>query len=108
MRKISATLPSITPPPGADFVCEWETHKEGVYRAVFGPDRTVTDHPARVYPGAVQLADGTIEDIDVSSPCVYVSNGESESLPGLNSDQARELAAALLECAAQLDGWVQR
>jgi hypothetical protein len=42
----------------------------------------------------------------VEAPHVYVFElGEANPL---NSDQARELAAALLEAAAEIDGWVAR
>ncbi|BCI52901.1 hypothetical protein NIIDNTM18_21790 [Mycolicibacterium litorale] len=110
MRENSATLPSITPPAGADLVCQWEDHIEGQqpYRAIYGADRHITDHDATVYSAVTQLADGTLEDSDELSPGIYVCQGDRDCLSKLNSDQARELAAALLECAAELDGWVQR
>lgn len=121
MREKCATHPSTsainrtldtapTPPPGAELICKWEDHFTDrlPYRSVLGVDRTVTDHPARVYSTVVQLADGSIEDNGVSSPAIFVCDDDSGCLPKLNSDQARELAAALLECAAELDGWTQR
>jgi len=101
---------TVTPPPGADLVCGWEENADGgqPWRSVFGVDRLITDSKIRVYPTVVQLADGSIEDSGFSSPNVSISNNEYDTLSGLNSDQARELAAALLECAAELDGWVAR
>ena len=57
-------------------------------------------------PSAVQWADGTIDDGQIEGPNVYVYDlGEGGPL---NSDQARELAAALMEAAAELDRWAQR
>ncbi|MCV7210340.1 hypothetical protein [Mycolicibacterium canariasense] len=110
MRENSATLPSIAPPVGADLVGQWEDHIEGqqAYRGICGADRHITDHEATVYPMVVQLADGSIQDDEVSSPGIYVCQGDRDCLPRLNVDQARELAAALLDCVTELDRWVQR
>jgi hypothetical protein len=69
---------------------------------ILGADRKVTDHRLTVSPSAVQWADGTIDNGAIEPPQIFVFNlGESDPL---NSDQARELAAVLLEVAAQLDG----
>jgi hypothetical protein len=95
--------PDITPPPGAEFVDDWQSDPS--HRVIFGADRTVTDHTVRVYASAVQLADGSIDDDLIEGPCVYVQDGEHSGLERPNSDQARELAAALLETAAEIDGW---
>jgi hypothetical protein len=38
---------------------------------------------------------------------VCIADGDAAG-PILNSDQARELAAAILEAAAELDGWAAR
>jgi len=95
----------VPPPPGTDLACPWEG--DPAYRTVFGVDRTVTDSTARVYIAAIQRADGSIDGGDIEAPGLYVCDGERDGLH-LNSDQARELAAALLQAAAELDGWVQR
>ncbi|MGJ6124906.1 hypothetical protein QN239_20275 [Mycolicibacterium sp. Y3] len=110
MRENGATLPSITPPPGAEMIGDWENHIEDhqPYRLICGYDRHITDHEATVYATVTQLADGTIEDTPLESPGIYVRQGDRDCLPKLNIDQARELAAALLACVAELDGWVQR
>ncbi|MBB5162492.1 hypothetical protein [Mycobacterium sp. AZCC_0083] len=99
---------NITPPAGADTVDIWEG--EPASRVIFGVDRTVTDHAVRVYASVVQLADGTIDDgaVDTDGPHVWVADGERSGLGALNSDQARELAAVLLEAAAEVDGWTAR
>ncbi len=97
----------VAPPAGADLVGRWEDTTDGQqpYRSVFGRDRLVTDSEVRVYAFAIQLADGST-DLFADPGGVNVAYGESIGLGQLNSDQARELAAALLECAAELDGWV--
>jgi hypothetical protein len=99
--------PDIVPLPGADFVGDWQGG-DPPHRVIFGVDRTVTDHTVRVYASAVQLADGTTDDHLIEGPRVYVQDGEKFGLEGLNSDQARELAAVLLVTAAEIDGWVAR
>jgi hypothetical protein len=111
MRENSATLPSTTPPPGTEVAYPWQDdHIAGQqpYRTVCGVDRHITDHDATVYPAVVQLADGTIQDDHESSPGIYVCQSGRDALHKLNVDQARELAAALLDCVAELDRWVQR
>jgi hypothetical protein len=99
--------PDIAPPAGARPIEDWQAIEPQPYRVVIGDDRTVTDHKLRVSPTAIQLADGSIDDgTTIEAPSVYVFDlGESSPL---NSDQARELAAALLEAAAVLDGWMAR
>lgn len=103
--------PDVVPLPGADHVGKWDLddpeHPEP-YRLLFGFDRTVTDHTVRVYASAVQLADGTTEEGSIDGPSVYVASGQASALEPLNSDQARELASALLEAAAEIDRWSAR
>lgn len=84
----------------------WQTGEGETYRVVQGVDRKVTDHQLSVSTSAVQWADGSIDDGRIEAPHVYVFD-LGESTP-LNSDQARELAAALLLAAAELDGWTNR
>jgi hypothetical protein len=91
-------FPDVPLPAGADFGGTWDP--DG-YRDVFGIDRTVTDHKVRLYSLCSQAADGATE-----LACVVVADGEREGFV-LNSDQARELAAVLLEAAAELDGWAR-
>ena len=97
--------PDVAPPPGTDFACPWEGNP--AYRTVFGVDRAVTDSTARAYTAAIQLADGSLDDGAIAAPSVYVCDGNQDGM-ALNSDQARELASALLQAAAELDGWVTR
>ncbi|OBI31856.1 hypothetical protein A5709_01875 [Mycobacterium sp. E1386] len=53
------TTPDVPIPDGADFAStRWDT--DG-YRGIFGFDRTMTDHPARVYSLASQRVDGAID-----------------------------------------------
>jgi hypothetical protein len=74
------------------------------YRVV-GADRGVTDHRVCVSTAAIQWADGSIDDGRMMARCPELLDGITEAISGLNSDQARELAAALLEAADELDGW---
>jgi hypothetical protein len=98
MPTTTTPFPDIPLPAGADFGGTWDP--DG-HRDVFGIDRTVTDHKVRLYSFVSQSTDGAIE-----LACVVVADGEREGFD-LNSDQARELAAVLLEAAAELDGWTR-
>jgi hypothetical protein len=99
-------VPPVPLPPWARLVDDWQDDDHQPYRVVLGADRKVTDHALTVSPSAVQWADGTIDNGKIEPPHIFVLNlGESDPL---NSDQARELAAVLLEAAAQLDGWATR
>ncbi len=93
-------------PAGAEYADDWQPGdiEFPPYRIVLGAKRGITDHALLVSTSAVQWVDGSIEDGSKDEcPKVWLDQ------PGdLNSDQARELAALLLELAAQIDGWVQR
>jgi hypothetical protein len=65
---------------------------------VSGPVRRSWD---TLWTSAIQRADGRIEP-EPGPPRVHI-----EGDVDLNRDQARELAAVLLEVAAELDGWTR-
>ncbi|WP_373199859.1 hypothetical protein [Mycobacterium marinum] len=90
--------PNLPAPAGAEYVGPWDC--DG-YRDISGPDRTVTDHKVRINTLCLQASDGTVSELWVRC---YERDVEPEELV-LDSDQARELAAALLEAAAEIDGW---
>src|SRR5271166_6481833 len=91
--------PDLPLPTGAAAAGSWQPNDPLAYRVVLGEDRGVTDHNVVVHTVAVQFADGRIEDGRIKAATVYSGRG-------LTSAQARELAAALLEAADQLDGWI--
>jgi hypothetical protein len=101
-------IPDVPLPPGFVAPDEWTagrilSHDESrAWRLIFSRDRTVTDHDACVSIRACQYSDGSLDD----EIALFVLGVSWDN--GLNSDQARELAAALIEAAAQLDGLVQR
>lgn len=105
---VEATTPTIDPPVGATACDIWQEHDPLPYRVVFGAFRMVTDHAAVVSSSAVQWADGSIDDGGIEAPAIALLNDGTEAILGLDSDQARELAAALLEAADELDRWVTR
>jgi hypothetical protein len=74
------------------------------YRVIFSAGRSVTDHKVVVEAAAVQFANGWIDDGEIMTPSITVSNVDRNEW-GLNSDQAREPAAVLLEAADELDRW---
>lgn len=95
-----ADIPDVAVPPTVQVMWDWQLDAdEPPYRMLYGGQWTVTDHEARIETRAMQRTDGSLEDAGVD---MHVGDDP------LNSDQARELAAALLEAAAELDGWVAR
>ncbi|OBK65855.1 hypothetical protein A5653_02805 [Mycobacterium colombiense] len=112
MRKNSATtvtpqshvsLPA--PPPGFDGG-EWRAGRilsrdeTRAWRLVYRHAQKVTDHDAYACVRAIQYSDGSLDEVEI------LANGADSDSP-LNSDQARELAAALLESAAEVDRWTE-
>lgn len=100
MRKNRATEPSTSPDvplPAGAHADVWEPESDKRVRLIFGARRPVTDHSVSVLAGALQYDDGRVEELRVIL-------GDHD----LNSDQARELASALLEAAAEIDRWAAR
>jgi hypothetical protein len=107
MTTATNPYPDVALPAGARTLDTWQDCGDPQpYRVILAADRTITDHRLTVSPSAVQWADGTIDDGRIEGPHIYLFNlGEGDPL---NSDQARELAAVLLEVAGQLDGWTTK
>jgi hypothetical protein len=101
----TSPYPDVAPPLGATTLDDWQDIEPQPYRVIIGADRTVTDHPLKVSPSAVQWADGSIDDGQIEAPLVYVFE-LGESTP-LNSDQCRELASVLLAAADEVEGWAR-
>jgi hypothetical protein len=93
-------LPSVTPPPGASFVDDWQSQQ---YRIVLGPRRDIGGR-VEVWSSAAQLADGTIDaSSQVEPPLVHMQVSDY----GLTVRQARDLARAIIEATNDLDGWTR-
>jgi hypothetical protein len=99
-RTTAITHPNVPLPAGAALADIWEG--EHPQRVIMGPNRGITDSDVIVWTTAIQSADGRIDD-GPEPPLVHI-HGD----PELNSDQAREPAAVLLECAAEMDGSTAR
>jgi hypothetical protein len=98
-------FPEVAPPPGAWFVDDWGSAGDDC-RVILGVARAAVDSDIKVNTCCIQHADGHIDDGSTNEyPHVYLSLGKRGNL---NSDQARELAALLLEMAAEIDGWASR
>jgi hypothetical protein len=96
--------PDVPLPAGAVEASQWE-QRELPYRLINNAGQITTDHENWLDLDASCLrADGTIDEGRIMLPQVYVDGGDR----GFNSDQARELASALLEAAAELDRWAGR
>ena len=104
---INSTQPDlageVTPPAGAQGDA-WQLNNGKSYRTIYGTARGVADRPdISLSPAAVQFADGTVDNGDqIEPPVLYV---EFDSERGLTAVQARALATALVNAAAQLDRW---
>jgi hypothetical protein len=90
--------PDVPLPTGVAAAGSWQPNDPLPYRVVLGEDHGVTDHNVVVHSVAIQFADGRIDDGRIKAATVYSGRG-------LSSTQARELAAALLEAADDLDRW---
>jgi hypothetical protein len=92
-------------PAGVAHVDAWEPGDHQPYRLIYGATREIADGRVRVLTAAVQWADGGI-DVEgrVGVPNVTAVFDSFNDL--LNSAQARQLAAALLAAADEIDGWV--
>lgn len=96
------TITADVPVPAGARADIWE---DGT-RTILGPVRGVGDYDLIVCTAATQFADGKI-DVEGKSeaPNVYVENHEAT---GMTSQQARELAAEIIEAADEIDGWSAR
>lgn len=95
--------PNVPLPAGAVAHDDWESDGDRRYRMIFGPNHAFTDCEVALCTDAIQLDDGSIDTTGHwGTPRIYVDADN-----GLDSDQARELASALLETADQLDGWTR-
>jgi hypothetical protein len=97
---MTTTIPDVPVPPGAR-PDSWQDDSPLPYRFLFGVLRNTdgVEHTT-VQATAVQYTDGRIDDGGVhEAPSVYLGDD------GLSSSQARELAAALIETADEVDGW---
>jgi hypothetical protein len=96
--------PNVALPTGVAAVDNWQPNDPLSYRVVLGARRGVTDHSVVVQTAAIQFADGRIDDGRIAAPSVTISHASFNGR-GLSSTQARELAAVLLEAAAEVDRW---
>lgn len=95
------TTPDISLPPGftAD---DWQP-TDPPHRVIYGTRRILDGHPAIVGTAAVQFCDGTVDDGEIGLPSVYIDRGDTQSIDGLSSGHARQLARALIAAADELD-----
>ncbi len=102
--------PDVPLPAGAEKVYDWENPgTPGAYRYFRGRVRTIpaedtTNRPwsedITVHVQGTQRPDGTIDEHDINVHQLHSDNP-------ITAKQARQLAAALLEAAAELDRWAK-
>ncbi|MDT5097651.1 MAG: hypothetical protein QOC76_1388 [Mycobacterium sp.] len=106
MTTATNPYPDVALPAGARTLDTWQSDDPLAYRVILAADRKITDHALTLSPSAIQWADGTIDGGRIEPPQIFVYDlGEGSPL---NSDQARELASALIETAREIDQWVTR
>ena len=100
-----AETPNHATPEGAE-ADAWQDNNGELFRLVYKTSRGIAQRPdATVFLSAVQLGDGTIDKGDrLEPPVLYVDVQDGR---GLTSVQARSLATALVNAAAELDRWVR-
>jgi hypothetical protein len=103
MTAATNPIPDVPLPAGAVFGDDWEG--DGPERVITGPERGITDGDVYVWTAAIQRADGRISAAP-EPPGLHIV-GYVSDMP-LNRDQARKLAAVLLEAADELDRWTAR
>jgi hypothetical protein len=93
-------------PAGVIKVDVWQDDIPQPYRVLIGDLRGIDGldiDRVSIQATAVQFSDGRIDDGSVhEAPSVYLGDDP------LSSIQARELAAALIATADEIDGWSQR
>ena len=96
------TITDLLIPAGVARTDEWKDDTPLPYRILFGELRNTDGVKfTTVQASAVRFADGRIDDGGVhEAPHVYLGDD------GLTGGQARELAAALIETADEVDRWV--
>ncbi len=104
---ITSTKPDladeVTPPAGAQGDA-WQHNNGQSYRIIYGTARGVADRPdISLSPAAVQFANGTVDNGDQLEPAVVYVDFDGER--GLTASDARALATALVDAAADLDRW---
>lgn len=106
MTTASNLRPDVPLPAGFVAPDEWEpgrvldSEETRGWRLIYSRHRKVTDHGGYVSIRALQYSDGSIDDVEI-----LATGADSDDT--LNSDQARELASALLEAAAEVDRLVK-
>ncbi len=82
----------------------WELHKGRFGRVIWATPRFIPDREdVLIAASAVKLDDGSIDDGSHSeAPMLHI---EISGCRALNTAQARELAAAILAAADEIDGW---
>ncbi|WP_157118283.1 hypothetical protein [Mycobacterium sherrisii] len=96
-----ASLVGEVPAPDGARVGNWEDG-EAPFRFISAPEREIAGTTVRVLAGAYQFADGSLDlGGKIGVPTVAI-DGDADRL---SVQQARELAAALIEAADEVEGW---
>jgi hypothetical protein len=103
---IAGMVGEVALPSGATLADNWQENDPQPHRVIFGASWTISDGQTCVLTDAIQFADGSI-DIAGSPPSIAISYAKTDTGIRLDSAGTRELAAALIEAADELDGWTR-
>lgn len=108
MTTTTAPRPEIPLPAGAvSGDRDWSDWGGYAVRLIRGSNRIICDvngkRVAMIRTVGVQRSDGSVDDGDENYPTVDICLLRGE----FGRDQARELAAVLLQAADEMDGWTQ-
>jgi hypothetical protein len=99
---MTITLPPVPLPAGAEDDGTWtDDDPQPPYRVIYGVPRGVVGIELALQTSALQYADGSINTTD-DPPRVSLDIHPDD---GLTGQQARDLAASLLEAADEVEGW---
>ena len=93
-QNLTDAMISVPLPPGAESAEHWEDGADGWTRMLHGPSRSVEGFDAAVYRTGVQTREGSV------TWSLYVHVADSDDMAPA---QVRQLAAALIEAADELE-----
>lgn len=97
-RQQSRPIPNVPIPAGTTVGSDFEEYGDDC-RSISGANRVVADSSVSVWTAAEQQRDGTVH-----LGRVGIDDDRTQLLT-LSADEARALAAVLIEAADELDGW---
>lgn len=106
MQTTTTPVPDVPLPAGAEWADDWQDVQSTPWRVIKSAERHIDGCEVSVFATAVQWTDGTLDQSGGDAP--HVTVGGFDYYDGVTADQARAVAAAILEAADELDKWTSR